>query len=1702
MKPENNTVELKGMNLDCYDGLSKNIYMQEGIDYDTRHQELKRDNLKKLTTPEEYQAIQTNPIPLISHRIFFFSAESKGMDNISIDKTSITINGLNEVSDQWQHFFWTNNPQKLPESITSLKNVLIKEIDEFQDNILWNNLTNILQESVTNKRAFSEASDLLRYISLYKYGGVYFDTDYHLLGAQELVSLMKAYNFIGGKEFDKEMSYMGSSFIAAIPEHPITETAINQAYRNLNSELSALPEYLQYPCAKFNAIMYSMGPALITLAFYKSANLNGNIDLLAMNGNVFFNQNYVQYITPNTPCSKPDKPVDFINNINGTLVKTIGADYWCHPWPNEYFDYIYYPDHLNTYVFAATLSNSTERMKPYIDAGADVNAAYKGIKPISIAVRKQNIEAVKLLVTANATIDDSLKLEAKATGNYKLSQALYKDSKIDSIGCYANQIEDIFAQEGFNYHEQNNKLIQHYKEIINNVEYYSENNKAPIPLKTHQIYVTSSETPKPIENISLNNTITTLELLNEASDQWQHYIWTNNKAAIPASISNINNVQIRLIDELNGHPLWQNIQTILKDAQSKKYFYAMAADIIRLLVLQLEGGIYRDLDNKIHPDPDPTQKLARVETLMQWLKAFNFIAGREHNKDLSFIGNAFIASIANHKILHSTLELIERNLNNDSILLPEYMQYPCNVGVKVIYDTGSPTLTSSYFKEANQNGNVDVVFPTNIFFNVEYARYIAPESRCHHLVKDAKLDNEINGEFIKSIASDPNCGSWQSLDPIEYPHYKSFKLYNAASTGDIKSFEEALKRNPDINELHNNNVNSLGIASNNGHYEIVKKLLELKANTEIPSSGYTPLYWSIQNGHYNIATLLIHSGANVNAPQINNASILYLACSKKALEIIKLLLSVGANPEIGYKDYTPEKFATINNFPEISQILLDHKLYKAAEIGNNSEVEKFLSLGADINNVHMYNTTALYIAAKKNHPSTVKLLLQNGANIDAVTSFNQTALYVAASEGYTEVTKTLLEGGANTEIKSGKFTPLVAAAHFERVADVNLLLEHDAKIISEELYTSLNVAQHKQKRTENGTIIYNNILNHYLNSKDILEPSFEVVIARYNEDLSWAIKEFGTNSKITIYNKGEDDLQLPDNFKIIKLQNTGREAHTYFHHIITNYNNLADITLFLQGHPYEHPLFLPLRRYKESVNSTCKNIIAKCTDVHPTLIEKSQDLTQQLAKGFVGYQAEYNLVEFVHRFIDPNLDQNSALLTINGAQFAVKKENILSHSMSYYVNLISVLLNKLNPLEGFYYERIWDLVFAPKTTSGDHHDLSLFHASTAGDIAEVTRLLSLGANPNKKFDQGITALHTAISKNNLNIVKLLINSGANIHNHLDGNISPLFIAVNHNLLDAAKLLIELGADINQSLIKHDISPLYKAIQLKNKEMIKLLIDSGAKFYSDKYIDAMSLTHRLDLFDIHELLVQKYLDEFDGSNANISECNIKQNDKKFEVVVVRYNEDISLLQKEFPCDKVTIYNKGADTLTTSVNHQEIKLPNIGYYEGAILNHIVDNYYNLPERMLFLQANPYDAYIYLPLNRFKDNLNSTCKNIIGKCEPGHNLLRESEAMQKFDWETGIRGKYKNFNYQDNDLFSFANFYLDVEIPQSFPICYAGLFAVDKDVILRHPIEYYQRLANSINYTQYPIEGFYFERIWDLVFDHPLDESNSSCNIEFPW
>lgn len=82
----------------------------------------------------------------------------------------------------------------------------------------------------------------------------------------------------------------------------------------------------------------------------------------------------------------------------------------------------------------------------------------------------------------------------------------------------------------------------------------------------------------------------------------------------------------------------------------------------------------------------------------------------------------------------------------------------------------------------------------------------------------------------------------------------------------------------------------------------------------------------------------------------------------------------------------------------------------------------------------------------------------------------------------------------------------------------------------------------------------------------------ELVISAYQRDYSWINLVNNDNVKKTVYRKGN---KLPHQVvlgidEIFIENNVGQDVHTFFNHIVLNYNNLADYTFFSQDYPFDH----------------------------------------------------------------------------------------------------------------------------------------------------------------------------------------------------------------------------------------------------------------------------------------------------------------------------------------------------------------------------------------------------------------------------------------------------------------------------------------------------------------------------------------------------
>jgi hypothetical protein len=188
------------------------------------------------------------------------------------------------------------------------------------------------------------------------------------------------------------------------------------------------------------------------------------------------------------------------------------------------------------------------------------------------------------------------------------------------------------------------------------------------------------------------------------------------------------------------------------------------------------------------------------------------------------------------------------------------------------------------------------------------------------------------------------------------------------------------------------------------------------------------------------------------------------------------------------------------------------------------------------------------------------------------------------------------------------------------------------------------------------------------------------------------------------YNKGP---ALPEHCnnkcKVIKLNNVGRESHTYLHHIIANYDNLAKVTLFIPGswmldHKRERT-YSTLRHVLESRNSVFEGYI----DVDGALLKKMYDFQidewRSTDANNKAVNSENSLVKSPIRpfgkWYEYNFGNTDLRVICWYGIFAVSREHILQHPRGYYERLMSQVDSNSNPEIGHYMERSWASVFYP-----------------------------------------------------------------------------------------------------------------------------------------------------------------------------------------------------------------------------------------------------------------------------------------------------------------------------------------------------------------------------------------------------------------------
>ncbi len=203
----------------------------------------------------------------------------------------------------------------------------------------------------------------------------------------------------------------------------------------------------------------------------------------------------------------------------------------------------------------------------------------------------------------------------------------------------------------------------------------------------------------------------------------------------------------------------------------------------------------------------------------------------------------------------------------------------------------------------------------------------------------------------------------------------------------------------------------------------------------------------IYHDYLAVAKLLIINGADVNATdQYHNTSLINISkkshSCKRGLDLAKLILKHGANPNAINENNTALNRAVINEDKELIKLLLNNK----AQIDHQEDqVEAPLITAVTMNNLNMvkflieecnanieikneiekhafsvfYGNTALMFAAYQGNIDILKYLIDKGANINHQNSNGDTALTLTViCSNNKEIIKTLIKAGADVSHKN------------------------------------------------------------------------------------------------------------------------------------------------------------------------------------------------------------------------------------------------------------------------------------------------------------------------------------------------------------------------------------------------------------------------------------------------------------------------------------------------------------------------------------------------------------------------------------------------------------------------------------------------------------------------------------------------------------
>ncbi len=204
-----------------------------------------------------------------------------------------------------------------------------------------------------------------------------------------------------------------------------------------------------------------------------------------------------------------------------------------------------------------------------------------------------------------------------------------------------------------------------------------------------------------------------------------------------------------------------------------------------------------------------------------------------------------------------------------------------------------------------------------------------------------------------------------------------------------------------------------------------------------------------------------------------------------------------------------------------------------------------------------------------------------------------------------------------------------------------------------------------------------------------------VIISRFNENLDW-INKINLDFNFIIYNKG-DEIEMSKKFRLIEINNVGRESHTWLHHICENYDDISDNNIFLQGRiddlgcmAYSDISKYLINLEKNGFKASRLGLLSPFhwkdnLSIDNDIRYKDAWDKNKIAKNPLGFR------KYSRQFF-PQIP--IVVPTSYGGCFAVTKKAIHKYPKDFYIGILNTVNKHSHPIEAHFLERLWCYMFS------------------------------------------------------------------------------------------------------------------------------------------------------------------------------------------------------------------------------------------------------------------------------------------------------------------------------------------------------------------------------------------------------------------------